>query len=147
MYFRILEHLCPSLDVRFYPVLSNFPTRLPFSRQIPDRLEDISPTFEDSSATLLIWFSPIFIIEKLGKLEIFKFSKTSVLWFDYLYLLIKIIFTLTYLFSHGWDSRLLWKRVMSSVYSRIWKKWGICPHALKKCRGFSKSVGDYKVMK
>ena len=70
MYIQIPEHLCPSkypLDVRFYPVSSHFPTRLPFSRQIPDRFEHISLTFEDSSATLLIWFSPIFMIEKLGK--------------------------------------------------------------------------------
>ena len=37
------------------------------------------------------------MIEKLGKLEIFKLINYSVLWFEYLYLVIKIKFTLTIL--------------------------------------------------
>ena len=99
MYIGIPVNLCPSkypLDLLFYPVSSHFPTRHPFSRQFSDRFEDSSPpdthTFEDNLATLLIWFSPSFMIEKLGKLEIFELSTTGVLWLDYLYLVIKIIF-------------------------------------------------------
>ena len=64
-----------AFDVRFYPVSSHFPTRHLCSRPFPNRFEDGSPhTFEDSSATLLIWFSPNFMIEKLGKIEIFKLN-------------------------------------------------------------------------
>ena len=42
------------------------------------------------------------MIEKGGKLEVFVLSKIGVLWFDYLYLVIKIIYT--YIFSHRWGS-------------------------------------------
>ena len=108
MYIRIPVNVCPrnthlTYDSTRYQVISRQDTRFRDSSQTD--LKTVPPphthTFEDSSATLLMWFSPIFMIEKLGKLEIFKLSNTSVLCFDYLYLVIKIILTLTYLFSHG----------------------------------------------
>ena len=112
MYIRIPVNVCPrntrlTCDSTRYQAISRQDTRFRDSSRTD--LKTVPPppppththTFEDSSATLLIWFSPIFMIEKLGKLEIFKLSNTSVLWFDYLYLVIKIILTLTYLSSHG----------------------------------------------
>ena len=42
---------------------------------------------------------------------------------------------------------LLYKRISTVFILGFEKMWGICPRALKKCGGFSKSVGDYKVMK
>ena len=64
MYIQIQVNLCLSkylLDVRFYPVSNHFPTKHPFSRQFPDR-------FENCSATLLIWFSPIFTFRRITEI-------------------------------------------------------------------------------
>ena len=53
------------------PCIKPFPDKIPIFETVPGHLKTVPPT-------LLIWFSPIFMIEKLGKLEIFELSKTSV---------------------------------------------------------------------
>ena len=88
MYIRILVNLCQNTP---YQAISRQDTRFRDSSRTD--LKTVPSTFEDSLVTLLIWFSPIFMIERLGKGGMFELSKTSVLWFDYLYLVIKIIFT------------------------------------------------------
>ena len=94
MYIRIPVNLRPwkyPLDEQIY-LVSISRQDIGFRDHSRTDLKTVPPTFEDSLATLLIWFSPIFMIEKLRKQEIFELSKTSVLCFDYLYLVIKIIF-------------------------------------------------------
>ena len=92
MYIRIPVNVCP-------PVPSHFPTRQPFSRQFLDRSEEFPLTFEDSSVTLLIWFSPIFMIEKLGKLEYLSYVK---------------------LVSCG--------LIICTLWSKLYSHWHTCPH-------------------
>ena len=75
MYIRIPVNVCPrntrlTRDSTRYQAISRQDTRFRDSSRT-DLTTVPPPTFEDSSATLLIWFSPIFMIEKPGKLEIF----------------------------------------------------------------------------
>ena len=53
------------------------------------------------------------------------------------------------MFTHGWKTLCEKEKMLVTTVFILGfeKKWGICPHALKKIGGFSESAGDYKVMK